>query len=100
MVEYKEIEGANLGESLLAIGKSGEYELIIVGKARFPTATVARLSDRQPEHAELGPVGDLLASSNHGILSSVLVIQQHDKVQLEDGLVSVATQNEDAANEV
>nr|GEU76617.1 cation/H(+) antiporter 20 [Tanacetum cinerariifolium] len=98
MVEYKEIKGTNVVESILAIGKSGEYELIVVGKARFPTVMVARLADRQPEHAELGPVGDLLASSNHGIVSSVLVIQ-HDKEQLEDVSVSVATQNEEAANE-
>ncbi|KAI3809432.1 hypothetical protein L1987_25404 [Smallanthus sonchifolius] len=98
MVEYKENKGTNIVESLLAIGKSGEYELIVVGKARFPTAMVARLADRQPEHAELGPVGDLLASSNHGIVSSVLVVQQRDKVDSDE--VSVATQNEEAVNEV
>ncbi|KAD5961564.1 hypothetical protein E3N88_13037 [Mikania micrantha] len=92
LVEYKEIKGTNIVESILTIGKSGEYDLIVVGKARFPTAMVARLSDRQPEHAELGPVGDLLASSNLGIVSSVLVVQQHEKADSDE--ISVATQSE------
>ncbi|XP_071705535.1 cation/H(+) antiporter 20 [Rutidosis leptorrhynchoides] len=97
MVEYKENNGSNIVESILMIGKSGEYDLIVVGKARFPTAMVARLADRQPEHAELGAVGDLLASSNHGIVSSVLVIQQHDnKVDSEE--VLVINQTEEAVN--
>ncbi|KAJ9540380.1 hypothetical protein OSB04_026886 [Centaurea solstitialis] len=97
LVEYKEEKGADVVESILAIGKSGEYDLIVVGKARCPSATVARLADRQAEHAELGPVGDLLASSNHGIVSSVLVIQQHEEVDSEEAVVR---QNEEAANEV
>ncbi|XP_023763255.1 cation/H(+) antiporter 20 [Lactuca sativa] len=96
MVEYKENSGNDIVESILRIGKSGEYDLIVVGKARCPTAMVARLGDRQPEHAELGPVGDLLASSNHGVVSSVLVIQQHDKIVSEES----PSQNEEAANEV
>ncbi|KAI7736774.1 hypothetical protein M8C21_016421 [Ambrosia artemisiifolia] len=94
MVEYKESKGANIVESILAIGKSGEYDLIVVGKARFPTAMVARLSDRHPEHAELGPVGDLLASANQDIVSSVLVVQQREKADSNEG------QNEEAVNEV
>ncbi|KAK1421104.1 hypothetical protein QVD17_23209 [Tagetes erecta] len=98
MVEYKENKGTNIIEHVLTIAKSGEYDLIVVGKARVPTTMVARLSDRQPEHAELGPIGDLLASSNHGIVSSVLVVQQCVKVDSDE--VSVATQNEAAVNEV
>ncbi|KAK9078588.1 hypothetical protein SSX86_002645 [Deinandra increscens subsp. villosa] len=94
MVEYKENKGTNIVESILTIGKSGEYDLIVVGKARLPTAMVARLSDQQPEHAELGPVGDLLASSNHGIVSSVLVVQQRQNVDSDSDEVSVATQSE------
>ncbi|XP_076896558.1 cation/H(+) antiporter 20-like [Bidens hawaiensis] len=100
MVEYKEIQGANIVESILGIGKSGEYDLIVVGKARFPTAMVARLSDRQPEHAELGPVGDMLASSNHGIVSSVLVVQQRERVDSDEGEGAVVGQNEEAVNAV
>ncbi|KVI09486.1 cation/H(+) antiporter 20 [Cynara cardunculus var. scolymus] len=102
LVGYKEEKGTDVVESILGIGKSGEYDLIVVGKARCPTAMVARLADRQAEHAELGPVGDLLASSNHGIVSSVLVIQQHEKVESEEAEASalVVRQNEEAANEV
>lgn len=39
---------------------------------------VVELADRQAEHAELDPMGDILASSGHGVVSSVLVIQRHD----------------------
>lgn len=100
MTEYKENKGTNIVESVLAIGKSGEYNLIVVGKARFPTAMVVGLADRHPEHAELGPVGDLLASSNHGIVSSVLVVQQHDQVDPEESSGSVINHNREATNEV
>lgn len=96
-MEYKEERVTNIFESILTIGKSGEYDLIVVGKARFPTAMVARLADRQPEHAELGPVGDLLASSNHAIVSSVLVVQQHKNDDSDEA--SIPTQSE-ATNEV
>ncbi|KAJ7977100.1 Cation/H(+) antiporter like [Quillaja saponaria] len=46
------------------------------------------LADRQAEHAELGPIGDILASSGHGVVSSVLVIQQHDVEHAEEVPVS------------
>ncbi|CAK9188586.1 unnamed protein product [Ilex paraguariensis] len=65
---------------VLAIGRSGDYDLIIVGKGRRPSIMVADLVDRPAEHAELGPIGDVLASSGQGIVSSVLVVQQHDMV--------------------
>uniref|UniRef100_A0A5B7BAW7 Putative cation/H(+) antiporter 20 n=1 Tax=Davidia involucrata TaxID=16924 RepID=A0A5B7BAW7_DAVIN len=84
VVEYIEKVASNLVEGVLAIGRSSDYNLIIVGKCRrFPSAMVAELADRQSEHAELGPIGDLLASSDQGIVSSVLVIQQHDTVHAE-----------------
>lgn len=77
--EYIEKVGANnIIEGVLAIGRSGDQDLLVVGKGRFPSAMVAELADRQAEHAELGPVGDILASSHHGVVSSVLVIQRHD----------------------
>ncbi|KAL6277876.1 hypothetical protein ACE6H2_021477 [Prunus campanulata] len=77
--EYIEKVGANnIIEGVLAIGRSGDQDLLVVGKGRFPSAMVAELADRQAEHAELGPVGDILASSDHGVVSSVLVIQRHD----------------------
>ncbi|KAA8518878.1 hypothetical protein F0562_016348 [Nyssa sinensis] len=95
-VEYIERVEINIKEGVLAIGRSEEYEVIIVGKCRFPsTSMVAELADRQAEHAELGPIGDLLASPSHGIVSSVLVIQQHDLTHAEEAPVSKIMQTED-----
>lgn len=84
MVEYREIIGSNIADEVLAIGRSHDYALVVVGKGRFPSTPVAGLADRQAEHAELGPVGDILTSANNGIVSSVLVIQQHDLTNAEE----------------
>ena len=80
MVDYIDKGGSNIVEGVLAIGRSGDYDLIIVGKGRRLSIMVADLVDRPAEHAELGPIGDVLASSGLGIVSSVLVVQQHDMV--------------------
>ncbi|KAB5551818.1 hypothetical protein DKX38_009129 [Salix brachista] len=52
------------------------------------------LAYRQAEHAELGPIGDILASSGHGVVSSVLVIQQHDLDHAKEAPVSKAVRTE------
>ncbi|KAK8516831.1 hypothetical protein V6N11_046786 [Hibiscus sabdariffa] len=78
MVEYTEKTSSNIVEDVLGVGQCGDYDLIVVGKGRFPSPMVARLTEGQAEHLELGPIGDLLASPGRRILSSVLVIQQHD----------------------
>lgn len=89
VAEYTEKMAArNIAEGVLAIGRSGDQDLIIVGKGRFPSSMVAGLADRQAEHAELGPVGDILASSGHDVVSSVLVIQQHDVAHAVEAPVS------------
>ncbi|KAJ0088174.1 hypothetical protein Patl1_31908 [Pistacia atlantica] len=75
---------SNIVEGVLTIGRSGEFDLIVVGKGRFPSSMVAKLVDRQAELAELGPIGDILASSGQGVFSSVLVVQQHDKAHAEE----------------
>lgn len=67
----------------MAMGQRREHELIIVGKGRFPQALVGELVDRETEHPELGPVGNLLASSSQGITSSVLVVQKHDSAHAD-----------------
>ncbi|KAL4309796.1 hypothetical protein GQ457_01G017670 [Hibiscus cannabinus] len=77
-VEYIEKTGSDVAEQVLGLGQTGDYDLIVVGKGRFPSRMMAKLADRQAEHAELGPVGDLLTSSNRRVLSSILVIQQHN----------------------
>ncbi|XP_057540955.1 cation/H(+) antiporter 20 [Amaranthus tricolor] len=83
-VEYMERKGKNIEEAVVMLGRSADYELIVVGKGRFPSTMVAELADRQAEHAELGPIGDILSSSNNAIVSSVLVVQQHDTAYVEE----------------
>ncbi|KAJ4704712.1 Cation/H(+) antiporter like [Melia azedarach] len=78
-IEYEEkMISSNIKDELLMIGQSRDYELIVVGKGRFPSFVEAKLSDHQAENVGLGPVGNMLASSDHGILASALVIQQAD----------------------
>ena len=86
--EYKEKLASNLVEGVMAIGRSEDYDLLVVGKGRFPSAMVAELAEQKGEHAELGPVGDILASSGKGVVSSVLVVQQHDAALAEEPPVS------------
>ncbi|KAG6769227.1 hypothetical protein POTOM_024844 [Populus tomentosa] len=93
-VEYTENVVSNIVEGVLAIGRSGDYDLIFVGKGRFPSTMVAELAYRQAEHAELGPIGDILASSGHGVVSSVLVIQQHDLAHAKEAPVSKVVHSE------
>uniref|UniRef100_A0A1D1Z6R0 Cation/H(+) antiporter 20 n=1 Tax=Anthurium amnicola TaxID=1678845 RepID=A0A1D1Z6R0_9ARAE len=95
---YEERPAENVVDAVLALGRSGEFELVVVGKGRFPSSIVAGLAGRSAEHAELGPVGDALASSGHGVVSSVLVIQQHDVVHSEETPVSVVFDPVDASN--
>ncbi|XP_047336372.1 cation/H(+) antiporter 20 [Impatiens glandulifera] len=96
-IDYKQKTSSNIIEQVLTIGRSGEHDLIVVGKGRFPSTMVAELAERQAEHAELGPIGDALASSNRRIVSSVLVIQQHDIAHVDDVPVS---KNENNSSEV
>ncbi|GJM94370.1 hypothetical protein PR202_ga11010 [Eleusine coracana subsp. coracana] len=79
----------NVVEEVVAIGKSREYGLVVVGKGRLPSPMVAQLAVRPAEHPELGPIGDALASSGHGVSSSVLVVQQHDMTNADEVPVSV-----------
>ncbi|RWR76794.1 cation/H+ antiporter 20 [Cinnamomum micranthum f. kanehirae] len=85
---YVEKSANNIIESVLEIGRSHQYELVVVGKGRFPSTMVAELADRVAEHAELGPIGDILASSGHGVVSSVLIIQQHDVIHADETTVT------------
>ncbi|XP_010260095.1 PREDICTED: cation/H(+) antiporter 20 [Nelumbo nucifera] len=88
LAEYTERVASNIVEGVLAIGRSGEFELIVVGRGRFPSKMVAELAERTADHAELGPIGDILASPGHGVVSSVLVIQQHDVAHMDEAPVS------------
>ncbi|XP_027350391.1 cation/H(+) antiporter 20 isoform X2 [Abrus precatorius] len=86
-VEFIERVSDNVVEDVLEIGKSGNYDLIIVGKGRFPSNMVAGVARREAEHAELGPIGDILTSSEHDVVSSVLVVQQHDFALVDEAPV-------------
>ncbi|XP_022767520.1 cation/H(+) antiporter 20 [Durio zibethinus] len=94
MTEYIEKTATSVVEEVLGLGQCGDYDLIVVGKGRFPSPIVAILADRQAEHAELGPIGDLLASSDRRVSSSVLVIQQHDTAHMEETPVAKVIQND------
>ncbi|KAL8152685.1 hypothetical protein V2J09_010445 [Rumex salicifolius] len=93
--EYTERTAGNLVEDVLGLGKSGEYDLIVVGKGRFPSTMVAGLAELAAENAELGPVGDIL-TSNINVGCSVLVVQQHDLAHVEEVPVSKVVHNEEA----
>uniref|UniRef100_A0A803N7K1 Uncharacterized protein n=2 Tax=Chenopodium quinoa TaxID=63459 RepID=A0A803N7K1_CHEQI len=103
-MEFIQKQANNIEEAVLTLGRSGEYDLIVVGKGRFPSTMVAELADRQAEHAELGPIGDILSSTNNGIVSSVLVIQQHASAHVEempvDKVVEGDVNVQNAANQV
>ena len=94
MTDYIEKEANNIVEEVLAIGRGGEYDLVVVGKGRFPSKMVAELAEGHAEHPELGPIGDALASSAKGVACSVLVIQQHDLAHVEEVPVSKVAQTQ------
>lgn len=83
-IVYEERETSNTVESVLAIAKSNRYHMFLVGRGRFPSPLVADLADRTAECPELGPIGDLLASSTVRMTASVLVIQQHDIIHKDE----------------
>ncbi|XVE76343.1 hypothetical protein DITRI_Ditri12bG0164500 [Diplodiscus trichospermus] len=94
MVEYMEKTTSNIVEAVLGLGQCGDYDLIVIRKGRFPPPMVAELEERQLGHTELGPIGDLLASSGRGVLSSVLVIQKHDTANAVETPVAKVDQND------
>ncbi|KAJ1387237.1 Sodium/solute symporter superfamily [Sesbania bispinosa] len=89
VVRFVEKDGLNsdneLDEKAMAEFRS-KWEGTVKYMRRFPSNMVAELAEREAEHAELGPIGDILASSTgqKKIVSSVLVIQQHDVALMEE----------------
>lgn len=90
--EYMEKSANNIVESMLEIGRSHRYVLVVVGRGRIPSTMVAELAEQVAEHAELGPIGDFLASSGHGVVSSVLIIQQHDVIHADETPATMVVQ--------
>ncbi|WJX79164.1 hypothetical protein P8452_62310 [Trifolium repens] len=94
-VEYIENDTANIADEVLAIGRVKEYELVIVGKGHqlLDSTMMIDIKDSRLEHAELGPIGDLLTSSCQGITSSVLVIQDQHFTDSSETIPRKTSQN-------
>ncbi|KAK4766991.1 hypothetical protein SAY86_014742 [Trapa natans] len=103
-VDYIEKHPSNIADEVLAIGRSGEYGLIMVGRGRFPSNIERRLADHHNEIAregQLGFVGNILAQSDKGIVSSVLVVQHNGSVVVRDEVSeALAVWDEDATTAV
>ncbi|OEL25659.1 Cation/H(+) antiporter 28 [Dichanthelium oligosanthes] len=68
------------GAELVAVlrGLQAEYRLFVVGRGRDRSSVLTEGLDEWAECLELGPVGDILASSDFSATASVLIVQQYD----------------------
>ncbi|TVU48763.1 hypothetical protein EJB05_00035 [Eragrostis curvula] len=68
------------GAELVAVlrGLQPDYRLFIVGRGRDRNSVLTEGLDEWAECLELGPVGDILASSDFSTTASVLIVQQYD----------------------
>ncbi|KAF8763088.1 hypothetical protein HU200_008941 [Digitaria exilis] len=68
------------GAELVAVlrGLQAEYRLFVVGRGRDRSSVLTEGLDEWAECLELGPVGDILASSDFSNTASVLIVQQYD----------------------
>jgi len=68
------------GAELVAVlrGMQADYRLFIVGRGRDRSSVLTEGLDEWAECLELGPVGDILASSDFSTTASVLIVQQYD----------------------
>ncbi|XP_039797937.1 cation/H(+) antiporter 28-like [Panicum virgatum] len=68
------------GAELVAVlrGLQSEYRLFMVGRGRDWSSVLMEGLDEWAECLELGPVGDILASSDFSPTASVLIVQQYD----------------------
>ncbi|KAF7069779.1 hypothetical protein CFC21_075360 [Triticum aestivum] len=68
------------GAELVAVlrGMQGDYRLFVVGKGRDRNSVLTEGLEEWAECLELGPVGDILASSDFSTTASVLIVQQYD----------------------
>ena len=68
------------GAELVAVlrGLQAEYRLFVVGRGRDRSSVLTEGLDEWAECLELGPVGDILASSDFSATASILIVQQYD----------------------
>lgn len=87
-VTYEERRAEDVIESVLNVGRSGEYELVVVGRGRCSSKVAAAgLRGWWGGNPELGPVGNILASQGHGLVSSVLVVQQNSILKKQHSIL-------------
>lgn len=78
MATYVEKLVESSAETVAALRKmDGMYSLFLVGRGRRSMSPLVMGLSEWVECPELGPVGDLLASSDFTVHGSVLVLQQH-----------------------
>lgn len=75
-VEKHVADGAKLVMELRAL--ESQYELFVVGKGRDRKSILTDGLEDWVECPELGPVGDIVASSEFSSTASALIIQQYD----------------------
>lgn len=89
-VLYEEItvrDGKEVVEGIRTI-ESGCYSLFLVGRCAQSSLLTSGIGESECE--ELGPIGDLIASSSFITETSVLVLQQH-RIKIEDGNKTIPT---------
>ncbi|KAI4992680.1 hypothetical protein ZWY2020_060045 [Hordeum vulgare] len=59
-------------------GMQGDYRLFVVGRGRDRNSVLTEGLEEWAECLELGPVGDIIASSDFSTTASVLIVQQYD----------------------
>ncbi|KAG8092790.1 hypothetical protein GUJ93_ZPchr0012g19074 [Zizania palustris] len=72
-------DGAELVAVLRAV--QAEYRLLVVGRGRDRRSVLTEGLEEWAECLELGPVGDILASTDFSSTASVLVVQQYDAMK-------------------
>ncbi|KAH6825004.1 cation/H+ exchanger 18 [Perilla frutescens var. hirtella] len=94
-IKLEEVAVSNAAEAVEAMRHRDRCNLFVVG--RTPEGQVAAALKSHNECPELGPVGNLLTSSEFSTVSSVLVVQQYRSHLTGDSLTSLKI--EDAAED-
>ncbi|XP_011624157.1 cation/H(+) antiporter 20 isoform X1 [Amborella trichopoda] len=64
-------------EAVVSFGRSSGYDMVVVGRGRFPGGMLPEWEEQATENGELGQLGEALVANSVEIMSSsVLVVQQ------------------------
>jgi hypothetical protein len=78
-VGYVEKHVANGAELVMELRElESQYELFVVGKGRDRKSILTDGLEDWTECPELGPIGDIVSSSEFSTTASALIIQQYD----------------------